>query len=129
MTQQKCNRHTKAQGHRKGALTGRIETVGGASAVTVNEQALQLGLRFGTAENPQGSVGEAAGGQPSAATHAEPKPKHKKQSATSATMEEVCCSSPSTSEPRESRSSLAWDRRGRKPAGGGVTTAVPKSRM
>jgi group II intron reverse transcriptase/maturase len=90
MTQQKRDRRTKVQGHRKGAVTRRVENVGGASAVTVNEQALQLGLRFGTAEIPQGTVGGAAMGLPMTATRAEPKPKHKKQSATSATMEEVC---------------------------------------
>lgn len=90
MTQQKRDRRTKVQGHRKGAVTRRVETVGGASAATVNEQALQLGLCFGTAENPRGTVGEAAVGLPAAATCAEPKPRHKKQRATSATMEEVC---------------------------------------
>lgn len=58
--------------------------------MTVNEQALQLGLCFGTAESPQGSVGGAAKNQARAATRAEPKPRHKKQSAMSATMEEVC---------------------------------------
>jgi len=90
MTQQKCDHRTKVQGHRKGAVTRRVESVGGASAATVNEQALQLGLCFGTAENPKGSVGEAAVGLPATATRAEPKPRYKKQSATSATMEEVC---------------------------------------
>ena len=58
--------------------------------MTVNEQALQLQLRFGTAEHPQGAVGVAAMGQPIAAAYAVPKPKHKEQRATSATMEEVC---------------------------------------
>ncbi len=90
MTQQKRDRRTKVQGHRKGAVTRRVENVGGASAVTVNEQALQLGLCFGTAENPRGTVGEAAVGLPTTATRAGPKPRHKKQKATSATMEEVC---------------------------------------
>ena len=90
MTQQKRDRRTKVQGHRKGAVTRRVESAGGASATTVNEQALQLQLRFGTAENPQGSVGVAATGLPVAAAHAVPKPKHEEQRATSATMEEVC---------------------------------------
>jgi group II intron reverse transcriptase/maturase len=90
MTQQKRDRRTKVQGHRKGAVTRRVETVGGASAATVNERTLQLGLCFGTAEIPQGTVGEAAMGLPMAATRAEPKPRHKEQRATSATMEEVC---------------------------------------
>lgn len=58
--------------------------------MTVNERTLQLGLCFGTAEIPQGTVGEAAMGLPVAATRAEPKPRHKEQRATSATMEEVC---------------------------------------
>jgi len=90
MTQQKRDRRTKVQGHRKGAVTRRVENVGGASATTVNEQALQLQLRFGTAENPRGSVGVAASGLPAAAARAVPKPRHEEQRATSATMEEVC---------------------------------------
>jgi RNA-directed DNA polymerase len=89
MTQQKRDRRTKAQGHRKGAITRRVETEGGASAVTVNEQALQLGLCFGTAENPQGAVGGTVVGLPRTVTRAVPKPRHKEQRATSATMEEV----------------------------------------
>ena len=90
MTQQKRDRRTKVQGHRKGAVTRRVESVGGASAATVNEQALQLQLGFGTAENPQGTVGVAAVDLFAAGANAEPKPKHKEQRATSATMEEVC---------------------------------------
>jgi len=90
MTQQRRDRRTKVQGHRKGAVTRRIESVGGASATTVNEQALQLQLHLGTAEPPQGSVGVAAPGLPAAATCAVPKPRYKEQRATSATMEEVC---------------------------------------
>jgi len=58
--------------------------------VTVNEQTLQLGMRFGTAENPKGSVGAAAMGEPGAAACAVPKPNSKEQKAASATMEEVC---------------------------------------
>jgi group II intron reverse transcriptase/maturase len=90
MTQQKRDRRTKVQGHRKGAVTRRVENAGGASAVTVNEQTLQLQLCLGTAEDPQGAVGVAAMGPPIAATRAVPKPKHKELRATSATMEEVC---------------------------------------
>jgi RNA-directed DNA polymerase len=90
MTQQKRDRRTKAQGHRKGAKTQRIENGGGASAVTVNEQALQQQLSFGTAEHLQRSVGEAATDLSVAATRAVPKPKHKELRATSATMDEVC---------------------------------------
>jgi RNA-directed DNA polymerase len=90
MTQQKRDRRTKAQGHRKGAVTRRVENAGGASAASVNQLALQLQLSFGTAENPRGSVGVAALGQPIAATRAVPRPKHNEQRATSATMEEVC---------------------------------------
>ncbi|MEW6745535.1 MAG: group II intron reverse transcriptase/maturase [Planctomycetota bacterium] len=89
MPQQKRDRRTKAQGHRKGAVTRRIENAGGASAATVNERRLQQQLWFGTAEDPQGAVGGAAKGGPEAATHAVPKPKHKELKATSATMEEV----------------------------------------
>jgi len=58
--------------------------------VTVNEQALQLQLRLGTAESPRGTDGGAVRGQPRTATRAAPKPRHKEQKATSATMEEVC---------------------------------------
>jgi group II intron reverse transcriptase/maturase len=90
MTQQRRDHRTKAQGHRKGAITRRIERAGGASAVTVNEQVVQLQLCLGTAEHPQGSVGVAAIGQPMAETRAVPKPKYKEQRATSATMGEVC---------------------------------------
>ena len=89
MTQQKRDRRTKVQGHRKGAVTRRVENVGGASAATVNEQALQLQLRLGTAEDPKGAVGVAAMYLPNAATRAAPKPKRNEQRATSATMEEV----------------------------------------
>ena len=90
MTQQKRDRRTKAQGHRKGAPTQFIERVGGASAATVNEQALQLQLRLGTAEIPQGTDGQAVMGLPKTAKRAVPKPRLKEQRATSATMEEVC---------------------------------------
>jgi RNA-directed DNA polymerase len=90
MTQQKRDHRTKAQGHRKGAITQRVESVGGASAVTVKQQAPQLGLCFGTAENPQGSIVEAASNPRQAATHVVPKPKPKQQLAMSATMQEVC---------------------------------------
>jgi RNA-directed DNA polymerase len=90
MTQQKYDRRGKPEGHRKGAKTHRVESGGGGKAATVNEQALQLGLRLGTAENPKGSVGTAAVGQPTAAVRAAPKPRRKEQRATSATMQEVC---------------------------------------
>jgi group II intron reverse transcriptase/maturase len=58
--------------------------------VTVNERTMQLQLSFGTAELPQGAVGEAVVGPPATAAHAVPKPRRKEQRATSATMEEVC---------------------------------------
>lgn len=90
MTQQKRDCRTKAQGHRKGAPTQRVESVGGASAATVNEQALQLQLCFGTVESPRGADVRAVTGLPESAKLAAPKPKHKEQKATSATMEEVC---------------------------------------
>lgn len=89
MTQQKRDRRTKAQGHRKGAPTQRVERVGGASAATVNERASQLRLELGIAEAPQGTDGGAETGLPRTATRAVPKPRHKEQRATSATMEEV----------------------------------------
>jgi RNA-directed DNA polymerase len=89
MTQQKSDRRTKAQGHRKGAETRRIEKVGGASAATVNEQTKQLRLNFGTAERPRGTDGRAERNENRSATCAGPKPKDKEQRATSTTMERV----------------------------------------
>jgi RNA-directed DNA polymerase len=89
MTQQKRDRRAKAQGHRKGAITDRIETGGGASTATVNERTAQLQLCFGTAENPRGSVAAADRDLSLPAACAEPKPKDKERTATSATMEEV----------------------------------------
>lgn len=58
-------------------------------AAPVNEQAGQLGLRFETAENPSGVVGDMDRRARSSVSHAAPKSKHKKGPALSATMEEV----------------------------------------
>jgi len=57
---------------------------------TVNEQALQLQLRLGTAEDSKGTDDGTAVDLSTAAPHAVPKPRSKEQKATSATMEEVC---------------------------------------
>ena len=65
---------------------GRLQT-------TVEQQTWQLGLRFGTAENPvetaPGVVVEAVARLRATATHAAPKPNIKEKTVTSATMEEV----------------------------------------
>jgi len=58
----------------------------------VNEQAKQLGLPFGTAEEAAQAAtdGRAARAQAMAATYAEPKPKSKEKTVLSATMEAAC---------------------------------------
>lgn len=59
-------------------------------ATTISKQAVQLGLRFETAEGPQGSDGEAERGSPRSATHAPPKSKRTKKTAPPAiTLEEI----------------------------------------
>jgi RNA-directed DNA polymerase len=76
------------QGRRKAAPTapqGR-----GGKATTASNEARQLGLFLGTADTPQGDDGEAAVGQPNAATLAVPKPRNAKgQVPPAMTMEEV----------------------------------------
>jgi RNA-directed DNA polymerase len=93
MARQKSEDRIKPKSRRKPALTRGDERPGGGKAVPVNEQAWQLGLPFGTAENGDGQpsplVGVAARGLPRAATFAGPKPKDKDKTVVSATMEEV----------------------------------------
>jgi RNA-directed DNA polymerase len=93
MTRQRSEDRIKPKSRRKSALTREGEPPGGGKAVPVNEQAWQLGLPFGTAENGAGQpaplVGVAARGLPPAATFAGPKPRDKDKTAVSATMEEV----------------------------------------
>lgn len=93
MAQQKSDRRTRPQGRRKAVPTDAIEKRRGGRATTVEQQTWQLGLKFGTAENPgaalPGVVGEAAARPRAAGSHAAPKPNLKEKTATSATMEEV----------------------------------------
>jgi len=93
MTRQKSEDCSKPKSRRKSALTEGQEHPGGGKAVPVNEQAWQLGLRFGTAENGLAQakplVGVAARDLSRAATTAGPKPRSKNRTVMSATMEEV----------------------------------------
>lgn len=93
MAQQKSDRRIVPQGRRKVVPTGALEKLRGGEATTVEQQTWQLGLKFGTAENPGATAPgvdvEAASRPRDAATHAAPKPNVKEKSATSATMEEV----------------------------------------
>ena len=66
-----------------------LESARGGKATTVEQQTWQLGLRFETAEDPQGADGVAASHPRDAATTAAPKSKSKEKTVTSATMEEV----------------------------------------
>ena len=81
------------QGRRKVAVTHDVESSGGGKGVPVNQQAQQLELCFGTAENPArkraGVVAGTARHRRRAVPCAAPKPKHKDRMAASATMEEV----------------------------------------
>jgi group II intron reverse transcriptase/maturase len=93
MARQKSEDRVVPKSLRKSASTQGGEHPGGGKAVPVNEQAWQLELPFGTAENGDGKpsplVGVAARDQSRAATLAGPKPKDKDKTAVSATMEEV----------------------------------------
>lgn len=92
MAQQKSERRVVAKAARKRGPTRRIERGGGAKAAPVNERTRQLGLPFGTAEEPMamGADGKAARDLTRAAMRAEPKPKSKEKKVVSATMEQVC---------------------------------------
>jgi RNA-directed DNA polymerase len=93
MARQKSEDRIKPKSRRKSVSTQGTERPEGGKAVPVNEQAWQLGLPFGTAENgggqPSPLVGVAARGLPRAAAFAGPKPKDKNKTTMSATMEEV----------------------------------------
>ena len=93
MAQQKSDRHVVPQGRRKAIPTGAFEKRRGGKVTSVEQQTWQLGLQFGTAENPgatgPGVVVEAAARPRVPATHATPKPNVKEKRATSARMEEV----------------------------------------
>ena len=93
MARQKSDRCTVPKGRRKAVPTHTDERGGGGKAATVKQQTGQLDLYRGTAEEPSakasGTDGEAALHPRRAATRAEPKPRHKRKQATSATMAEV----------------------------------------
>ena len=93
MTQQKSERGAVPQGRRKTVPTDAPGRRGGKAA-PVDQQTVQLCLRFGTAEHPATPVARAVDGaevDPSApARLAVPKPKRNPEIAPSATMEEVC---------------------------------------
>jgi len=93
MAQQKSDRRVVPQGRRKAVETGAFEERRGGKAASVEQRTWQLGLKFGTAENPgegaPGVVVEAAARPRAAAPRAAPKPNVKEKGATSATMEEV----------------------------------------
>ena len=93
MTRQKSEDRIKPKSRRKSALTREGERFGGGKAVPVNEQAWQLGLPFGTAENGAEQsaplVGATARGLPRAEAFAGPKLEDKDKTAMSATMERI----------------------------------------
>jgi len=93
MARQKSEDRTVPKGRRKAVPTRDAAQLGGGKAVPVNEQTGQLGLRFGTAEDPAASAagtdGGADTGRPVPAPRAAPKPRRKEKKAASATMEEV----------------------------------------
>jgi RNA-directed DNA polymerase len=93
MTRQKSEDCKVPKSRRKAASTWGDERPRGGTAVPVNEQAWQLGLPFGTAENGDAQakppVGVAARDRSRAAAFAGPKPRSKNRKVTSATMEEV----------------------------------------
>ncbi len=73
---EKSDERVVPEDHRKVVPTEVVDR--GGKALTRHEQAGQLGLRFGTADSPQGVDVGAAMGQPMPAPHAMPKPKHTK---------------------------------------------------
>jgi group II intron reverse transcriptase/maturase len=93
MARQKSEDRTVPKGRRKSASTRSDEPPEGGKAIPVDEQAQQLGLFFGTAENREVKAprvdGGADVGRPTPALLATPKPKTKKKTAALATMEEV----------------------------------------
>jgi len=93
MTRQKSEDRVVPKGPRKRVPTRRAERSGGGKAISVNQQAWQLELPFGTAENGKAQakplIDVVARDRARAATHAGPKPRNKNKKVTSATMEEV----------------------------------------
>jgi group II intron reverse transcriptase/maturase len=93
MAQQKSDRRVVPQGRRKAVRTVAPETRRRGKAATVEQQTWQLGLTFGTAEDPGAAAPEAVAEVEAhrwvSATSAAPKPNTKEERPTSATMEEV----------------------------------------
>lgn len=93
MARQKSDERVVPKGRRKPVETRRVANVGGGKAFTVNQQPRQLGLQFGTAENPvaraAGAVAGAGSPRRTPATRAAPKPKSREKKVAAATMEEV----------------------------------------
>jgi len=89
--QEESDGRTVPEGRRKAAPTaGGLARRQGGIATTASQQAGQLGLFRGTADNPKGADGGTDAGQPAPAPHAVPKPRTKKRSALPAmTLEEV----------------------------------------
>lgn len=93
MARQKSEGRVVPKGRRKAVPTRGAECLGGGKAISVNEQARQLELPLGTAENGRATarplVGGAARGLPRAATRAGPKPRDRREKCAPVTMEEV----------------------------------------
>jgi RNA-directed DNA polymerase len=89
--QEESDGRTVPQGRRKAAPTAKgLCPARGGIATTASQQAGQLGLFRGTADNPQGADGGTDVGQPAPEPHAAPKPRTKKRNALPAmTLEEV----------------------------------------
>ena len=121
MTQQKSERGAVPQGRRKTVPTDAPGRRGGKAA-PVDQQTVQLCLRFGTAEHPATPVAGAVDGaevDPSApAPLAVPKPKRNPKIAPSATME-------GTHRPGAAHAGAGIGEVVNRPAGG-VTTSGPE---
>ena len=85
--------HAVPQDLRKSVVTRRNKISGGGKVVPVYEQARQLELCFGTAEEPRtqsrGADGKEVGVRKPASSYAAPKPKYKNRWNLPATMEQV----------------------------------------
>jgi RNA-directed DNA polymerase len=91
MTRQKSEDCIKPQGRRKSVATQGIESLGGGEAVPVEQQPMQLGLRFETAEKyaKAEADGVRVAHRRASRAHAEPKSRRKEESVMVATLEEV----------------------------------------
>jgi hypothetical protein len=94
MTQQKSERCVVPKARRKPSQTEGSKRPRGGKAAPVEQQTLQLGLSFETAENPTAKAGriarEAGTGRPVVAAHAVPKSKSNEEKSTSVMMDAVC---------------------------------------